>query len=201
MYSSSHIQPDPTVSPVRFVLRSGVHVGVRPLAPNDVEPLGAYFDGLSEQTRRLFGPHPLDTATARNLCATIDLNDALRLVATVESEGNERIVAYLILKLSVSLDERRRYESHQIILDPTADATLAPSVADDYQNRGLGSPLMTHAIAAARWLGRRRLVLMGGTQANNQRAIHFYRKHGFRIIARFEHPPGSWNHDMMLEVM
>ena len=37
----------------------------------------------------------------------------------------------------------------------------------------------------ARRLGCRRLILLGGVYASNQRAIHFYKKHGFRVVGSF----------------
>jgi ribosomal protein S18 acetylase RimI-like enzyme len=72
-------------------------------------------------------------------------------------------------------------------------------VSDEFQNRGLGSLMMKHVIAVARRLGRRRMILSGGTQATNARAIHFYQKHGFRKVGEFE-TPGMNNFDMVLEL-
>ena len=55
-------------------------------------------------------------------------------------------------------------------------------------------------LQVAREHGRRRLVLLGGTQATNERAMHFYRKLGFRTVGTFEHPRGAQNYDMLLEL-
>jgi hypothetical protein len=44
------------------------------------------------------------------------------------------------------------------------------------------------------------MLLLGGTQASNQRAMHFYAKHHFRTIGSFEEPVGVLNYDMLLEL-
>jgi diamine N-acetyltransferase len=165
-----------------FQLASSVQVMVRPLLRSDGAALGAYFLGLSEETRRRFGPHPLDQATADNLCTTINVAEALRLVAVALGPAPQEIIAYFILLLDVTEDERARYSQSGIALHSQTDCTVAPSVADRYQNSGLGSRCFEHLIELARRLGRQRMLLLGGTQASNQRAIHFYAKHHFQTI-------------------
>ena len=73
-------------------------------------------------------------------------------------------------------------------------------MGDDYQDRGLGSLMIRHLIAITRRLGRRYIVLMSGTHETNPRAIHFYKKHGFKVIGTFENPPGFENYDMFIEL-
>jgi GNAT superfamily N-acetyltransferase len=73
-------------------------------------------------------------------------------------------------------------------------------VADAFQNQGVGSLLMARLIQIARRLGCKRMVLLGGTQAANHRAVHFYQKHGFRTVGTFEWPAGCDNYDMLLEL-
>jgi GNAT superfamily N-acetyltransferase len=170
---------------------------------SDAQTLGQYFLGLSGEARRFFGPHPLDQATADLLCAQIDYTDTIRMLATAGTgaEGAaEQVVAYFILQLGVTGDERDRYHGVGISLDPQTDCTVAPSVADAFQSQDVGSLLMAHLIQIARRLGRKRMVLLGGTQAANHRAIHFYHKHGFRTIGTFEWPAGCNNYDMLLEL-
>lgn len=180
-------------------LPSGDTVHFRTLAAADAPALGRYFADLSGDTRQRFGPHPLDQATADQLCATIDPSRALRLVATTQADPPV-IIAYFILLLGVTDGERDRYEQAGLRLDPHRTATLAPSVADAYQNQRLGSPLLQHTIDVARRLGRTRLILLGGTQATNERAVHFYHKHGFHTVQAFEYPAGCLNYDMLLDL-
>lgn len=175
-------------------------ITLRSLESGDVDIFGDYLLGLSERTRSRFRPHPLDRATAEALCANIDYSETIRLVATSGSGQQEEIIAYFVLLLGVREAEVERYQRADIRLDPASDCTLAPSVGDGYQDRGLGSLMMRHLIAVARRLGRRNMVLMSGTHETNPRAIHFYKKHGFKVIGTFENPPGFENYDMYLQL-
>jgi GNAT superfamily N-acetyltransferase len=179
-------------------LRTGQQATLRPLQPDDAVRLGAYSAGLSAETRARWGLHPVDQAAADALCATLDPADILRMVATVAHEGEERIIAYFLLKHGVLDRDRQRYESLGIPLDMATDSTLAPSVADDYQNQGVGTLMMRHVLRAAALLGRRRVVLWGGVQATNARAIHFYTKSGFVKVGEFYTDKN--NHDMILNL-
>src|SRR5262249_19237875 len=140
---------------------------------------------LSAETRSRYKPHRFDQQTVDAICATLDHRDILRLVATVPGAGGERIIAYMLLKLGVWEEDRRRYQALGISLDPDRDGTFAPSVADDYQNQGLGSQMLRHILHLAPKLGRRRLVLWYGVQATNDRAVHFYSRSGFRKVGEF----------------
>ena len=95
---------------------------------------------------------------------------ARRPKARPRHNGDERIIAYMLLKLGVLDSDRQRFAQLGIPLNPDTDSTLAPSVADDYQNQGVGSILLKHLLQAARHLGRRRVVLWGGVQATSSLA-------------------------------
>jgi diamine N-acetyltransferase len=179
-------------------LPSGEQIVIRPLRPDDAVRLGEYFAALSAPTRARYGPHPFDQATADAICAGLDPTTLLRLVATVPREGGERIIAYMLLKLGVLEQDQRRYAERGVPLDPATDCTLAPSVADDYQNRGVGSVMMARLLRSARQMGRRRVVLWLGVQATNDRAVHFYTKCGFRKVGEFFTDKN--NFDMILDL-
>jgi GNAT superfamily N-acetyltransferase len=183
-----------TLAASTFRNKNGFIFNLKPLAAEDGAALGRYFEGLSAETRGRFGPHPLDTATASLLCQNLNPQEILRFVAWHQAE----IVAYAILEWRSNPPEMERYQAQGIALDPALDCTVAPSVADAYQNQGLGTPMLQALIQTARQQGRRYMVLMGGTQASNARAIHFYEKLGFQHLIRFEYPPSFWNHDMWL---
>ena len=194
----AEIRAEPLRAARSVELPGGATALFRPLLGSDSRTLGAYFAALSPETRSLFGPHPFDQATADQLCAAAGDGDTLRMVAL--SANGEQIIAYFILMLLVTEYELERYARLGIALDTVDDCTVAPSVADARQNTGLGSPLFGHVIDLARRLGRRRMVLLGGTMARNERAIHFYQKHGFRTVGPFEYPAGALNYDMLLEL-
>jgi GNAT superfamily N-acetyltransferase len=198
--SPSELKINPALVALPILLPSGSTALFRPLAAADGLILGKYFGGLSPETRFRFGPHAFDQATADYLCASIDLADTIRMIAVSDSNGEEMVLAYFILVLGVSDAERDRYAAVNILLDAQSDCTFAPSVADAFQNQGVGKPLIQHVVEIARALGRERMVLMGGTQATNSRAIHYYQKAGFRTIATFDDPPGFLNYDMVLDL-
>jgi GNAT superfamily N-acetyltransferase len=180
-------------------LRSGEQITMRPLRPGDAARFGAYLGGLSEQTRARYGPHPFDQATADAICAVLDPADILRMVATIPRDGGEqRIISYVLLKRGVLEWDRERYEALGIPLDPATDGTLAPSVADDYQDQGVGSTMMGHVLNVARALGMKRIVLWLGVQATNERAVHFYAKSGFQKVGEFYTDKN--NYDMILDL-
>ena len=192
------IDPHPERITIRQPLPSGETVCLRPLTTRDGFILGEYFLGLSETTRALYAPHAFDQATADQICAAINSAEILRMLVTSEREGQERVIAYFILLFGVRDAERQRYQKLGITLDPSTDCLLAPSVADDYQNMGLGSVLMNHLQHVLRRCGRKRIVLWGGTLESNKRAIHFYRKSGFRKVGEFM--TGVNNYDMIVDL-
>lgn len=195
----AQIQLDPMSIAVSAQLPSGEPVLLRPLLTTDGERLGAYFEALSPATRGHFGPHPLDRSTAAALCTAIDCGRELRWVAVKEGADTE-LIAYFILMWSVTVYETARYADRGIALSSDLDCTFAPSVADRYQNVGLGGQMLVPLLAIARRLGRRHMVLLGGTHADNARAIAFYRRHGFQKVGTFEDPPGVLNADMWLAI-
>jgi GNAT superfamily N-acetyltransferase len=189
--------PNPYQSTVYF---DDAAVEFRTVRATDVQILGDYFQNLSAETKRRYGPHPFDRETAKQLCESTDPADTLRMVAILGSGAKQRVIAYFILILGIRLDDVARYEKLDMPLQPKTDCTLAPSVADDFQAKGLGSTLMERLIENAKTLGRTRMVLWGGTQATNDRAIHFYHKHGFRTVGEFQEPLGFNNYDMILDL-
>ncbi len=206
MESGDRVEAEPTFESLRrtpltlaryVALASGERAVLRPLLATDRELLATYFAELSPETRSRFGPHAFDRATADQLCSTIDPAKILRVVAVVPASDIERIVAYFILMFSVTSHEDARFAERGIALDGDLDCTLAPSVADTHQNSGLGSLVMSYLFWLATSLGRRSMVLLGGTQATNARAVHFYRKHGFSEVGSFEAPRGVGNLDMV----
>jgi ribosomal protein S18 acetylase RimI-like enzyme len=201
--SFAQIQADPLCIAARLQAPDGTSVLFRPLTPADAAILGPYFCGLSADTISRYGPHPFDQATADSLCAAVNYQETIRFIA-VEGKGQaERVIAYFILQPGIPVDEVTRYARAGITLDPRAGCLIAPSVADAYQSRGLGTPLMRHAFAVARRLGFSKMVLMGGVYLTNERAVHYYRKLGFRDIGvTFENPPNSGriSYDMHLDL-
>lgn len=190
------IHRDPSIVSETATLESGEEIHIRPVRRGDVEILARYFLQLSEQTRNLFAPHPLDYPTAERICLDIDYAATLRMIATLTRDGREEVIAYFLLVLGVAKGDYNRYLRHQIAPDPASTCMLAPCVADAYQDRHVGSTVMRHVVAVAQRLGRTSMILMGGVLKSNPRAIHFYQKHAFRIVGEFRIDRDSF--DMLL---
>ena len=193
------IDRDPWSAAASVQLRSEEEAVFRPLEAGDAEALGDFFVGLSEATLALYAPHPFDRATAQELCGNIRNTETTRMIATVGEGGAERIIAYFILVWSALPGELTRYADVGIDLASREGCTLAPCVADAYQDQGVGSVLMAHVIPLARRLGFKSIVLFGGTREANVRAIHFYEKHGFRKVGEFIGESVN-NYDMILDL-
>lgn len=182
-----------------LVLRSGVGATLRCLRDDDAELLGAYFATLSPRTRDFYGPHRFDQETADRLCReTRTDTEVVRLVVTVPDGDGALIIAYFIVGFRMQDADAKRYAARGTPLEDRTDAYLAPSVADGYQDTGVGSAVMVHLVPWLRGLGRRRLMLLGGVRQSNARAIAFYRKWGFRTVGEFH--TRQANYDMIAPI-
>jgi GNAT superfamily N-acetyltransferase len=184
----------------RIKLKSGRQATLRPLEAGDAPALGRYFLNLGETTRLFYGPHDFDQATADRLCASAGERDTIvRMVATVSDDRGESIIAYLLLSLGVSGGDYDRYAALGMPLDHQTDCSVGPSVADEYQNQGVGTAIFEQLFASLRSMGYRRMILMGGVRAPNSRGRHFYGKVGFRTVGEFR-TPGFDNYDMIKQL-
>lgn len=157
---------------------------LRLLQQTDSDKLSDYFSQLSAATRQYFAPHPFDQATVASICATLNPAEIVRLVVT--DANDERILAYTLLLNGTVPSDTRRLEALGIDLDPSTDCSLAPSIADAYQSQGVGKFIMEKALSIAQATGKQRIILWGGVQAANQRAVNYYQKYGFVTINEFE---------------
>lgn len=194
------IDRNPAMASTTIVLHTGEEALLRPLRKDDGPMLGAYFLGLSAETKRVYGPHSFDQQTADRLCAELDSADHLRMLAIVERDGQEQIIAYFIVYFGIYASDEKRYFERDMPLDRTRDCELAPSVADGYQSSGVGSLVMGHLVPLLQRLGRQRLVLVGGVRAENLRAIHFYEKFGFCKVGEFKSRGDIDNFDMIADL-
>jgi len=170
-----------------ITLRDGRTATVRLLRPTDVEPFAAYLTGLSERTRGFYGPHAFDRATAEGLCAATEAERTRRYVAVLEDGTPEaQIIGYIILTRNLSPGDVARYASHGPTLDVERCAAFAPSVADAFQEQGIGTQMGQHVLAYARDWGLRQVILMGGVQSRNVRGRRMYERLGFRKVGEFE---------------
>ena len=151
----------------------------RPLQHTDVSSLQQFLENLSEVTRR-FATYPsYDLQCAQQFCDDIDHYEILRMIATV---GNNQIIA--VFEFNVDLEEFdiHRYRKYGVELNDETDIQFAPCIADEYQNRNLGSRLLHLMIDLAKQLGKKRMILWAGVLTDNQQAIRFYEKNHFHVF-------------------
>lgn len=173
--------------------QGGTEYIFRKLEKADAGLLTTYFLNLSKETQSRFGPHPLTAEHAEKLC-DLEQDSADRFILLTDSQ--DEIIGYFIVEYGDAPDESKRYQAQGIDLEPNLDPIFAPSMADACQNKGLASRVMPLIIDAAKEKGVRSLVLMGGTQETNHRAIAFYEKFGFERHGGFQ--TDMYNHDMRL---
>lgn len=168
---------------------------LRPLEGGDVELLARFLEGLSPITRAFSTFDSYDGAAAQALCDAINRYDKLRFV--VENVAGQ-IVGLFEFSFGIPEGDVQRYQRYGMALDERVDCRFGPTLADDYQNRGLGSALFADLVDVARRFGKQRMVLWGGVFAANTRAIRFYEKLGFVRAGSFVGANGQEVIDMVL---
>jgi diamine N-acetyltransferase len=178
--------------PISRQLINGETIEIRLLQNTDNQLLNNYFEALSAETLNRFQPHSLDKSTIEQICQN-PTEGYCRLVAF--SPAQAQIIAYFLVFWGVLPKDQARYEALGIALKPDTDCTFAPSVADNYQNQKLGSLLMPILLKICHLADYQRIILWGGVQAENPRALRFYQKFGFTTIGSFQNK-NSHNWDM-----
>ncbi|MEO8406618.1 MAG: GNAT family N-acetyltransferase [Chitinophagaceae bacterium] len=167
---------------------------IRLLKQEDAGNLFNYLtDGLSPQSKAWYAPHSFGWETVNFICNNLP-GDSDRYVA-IDEEG--AIIAYMIIKKGMIDYDRTRLLMKNIYFDQHAICTFAPSVADAWQNSGLGSQL--YDIIEKDLLETKpykHIILWGGVNTDNPRAFHFYTKKGFTKLGSFWYD-GKENEDMV----
>jgi diamine N-acetyltransferase len=177
-----------------IVLNDNRVVAMRLLQQGDANTLYHYLTGLSAESRSRFGPHSFDRDTVNHICNNLT-DDVQRFVSIADN----CIVAYMLVRKGMIEGDAERYAQHNIFFDAETTVTYAPSVADDFQNTGLGSTMFAVILQQIKLQGNHAIILWGGVQATNARAVHFYTKHGFEPKGNFWFD-GKDNIDMLLNV-
>lgn len=190
-------QPD--LATYALSLSSGQSVVYRPLLPTDVDRLTEFLESLSPQTRYFWEMPSYDRSKAQELCDAINRYDKFRMVALGEGASHNDILATFDFAFSAE-PELKRLREVGIVLPEAHTCRFGPCIRDSYQNRGLGSALMPSTLEIARRFGMHHIVLWGGVLQENLVAVHFYQKHGFRIVGEFKESQGIDCYDMLLDL-
>lgn len=166
----------------------------RKLTANDFDALLHYLHQLGDATRQRFGPHAFNSE-ALNSFYNFDTGFTGYIAEECHSQG---IIAYAIIKTGLLQHDKDRLLAYQYpIMHPNC-CTFAPSVADQWQGRGIGKLLFNYILKNLEAAGIKQVILWGGVQASNEKAVTFYKKLGFITLGVFEYN-GS-NLDMLLEI-
>lgn len=182
----------------QLTIKNSQQVEVAPLKYQDVFDLASFFGKLSSETRRLSTFKSYDTSMARELVNAVDKYDKLRFVARLS--GSKEIIGLFEFSFDIPNSDMKRFLECGVELNTNTDCRYGLTVANDFQNQGLGSAAFPHMVGVAKQFGQKRMILFGGTLFDNQRAIHFYLKHGFKRVGEFINSDGKKCVDMVLEL-
>jgi len=167
---------------------------IRKLTLDDLDSLLEYLGNLSESSRKRFGPHAFDQSTLWNIFS--DQTHNIGFIAVEVS--SQKIIAYAIIRLGFLDHDSDRLQSYGLLLDRETDCTFAPSVADEWQGRGIGKRMFGYILEEMKTNGIRRIILWGGVQSNNALAVNYYKRLGFQTLGQFEY--SGWNYDMVFSI-
>jgi len=170
-------------------------VSLRRLCAGDTDNLCNYLQGLGSVTKSRFGPHGFDKQSILDFYK--HQNEHLGYIGIDVLSG--RIIAYSVLKIGYIQNDSFRLQSYSLVPDHHNDCTFAPSLADLWQSYGVGNALFRYLLSDLQSKGIKRIILWGGVQSDNVKAISFYLKNGFKLLGRFEY--NGWNDDMILDIL
>lgn len=165
-----------------------------PFRIEHIDKLIFYFENLSQESKKRFGPHPF---TKESIGQLFGNSEKYKLYVAINNSDNS-IIAYTIIQSGWVEFDAARLKSYG--LSPiNGDFTLAPSVTDLWQSRGVGGNFLKYVLNELRSGSKsKRIFLWGGVQCENYKALGMYKKFGFTLLGEFEHNGG--NFDMVLEL-
>lgn len=181
-------------------LKDKTKVLFRPLLPSDVNALAIFLENLSVQTRERSSFESYDFNCATELCDAINKYDKLRFVCEADSGSDiSRIVGLLELSFGIPESDVKRFADEGISLNEDSDVRFGPTLADDFQGRGLGTKAFNEVVEIVRNFGKKRILLWGGVLELNFPAVKYYEKLGFKKAATFI-KDGKNHFDMILAI-
>ena len=181
---------------MKVQVRDGRTAAIRLLKKSDKDPLYHYFQNLSPESRSRFGPHPFDQQTINRICEETDTSIHRYIAA---DESTSVIVAYMLIQQGMIEADQQRYAQRNQFFNYDTTVTYAPSVADAWQSSGLGTAMIDMIENELKNRGISHIVLWGGVQATNLKAVNFYKKKGYQYITSFWYDNKD-NHDMIKEL-
>lgn len=160
----------------------------------DAEVLFSYLNNLGSETRKRFNPHGFD----RDSLLTILQNGVDYPAYAVLDDETGLMVAYSVVRKGFPEHDKPRLASYGLFFEDKRDCVFAPSVADEWQGKGMGTAMFGFVVNDLKAAGFNRILLWGGVQRDNKRAVRFYLRNGFRILGEFENE--GPNYDMIFRI-
>ncbi len=178
---------------MNFIAKNHKEIVFRKLIKSDFKSLAHYLQNLSEESKSRFGPHLYDLEAV-----TTFYKENLNIGIVGIETNNKNIVAYSIIKQGFILADSERYKTYKLPLSMLTDFTYAPSVADNWQSLGLGDAMFKYMKNIIQTTDCKRIILWGGVQKTNEKAVNYYQKNGFITHGQFNNGNDNW--DMALNI-
>lgn len=152
-----------------------------------------YLHTLTTATARRFQPHSYHKEDLFHFYH----NPSHEAYVAVDP-SNELIIAYTVLKKGCVDHDYPRLQQYGVPILKDDAFTIAPSVTDEWQSSGVGQLLLNYVIEDMKSRNVKQLILWGGVQIDNTKALRFYHKNGFSSLGHFEY--NGLNEDMLLQL-
>jgi RimJ/RimL family protein N-acetyltransferase len=192
------IEKDPSILTYEILLKNNEIAILRPLEKTDIEILTKFLENLSKKTRKNYTLDSYDKNTAQEFCNAINRYDKLRFLL-IEKTTND-CIGIFEYSLDIPESDETRFANYNIQLNSETDCRMGPCLSDLYQNSGIGSMVFPYLIKIAKNLGQQRMILWGGVFSDNERAISFYEKNGFKRLGSFTNQDNKASLDMIIEI-
>jgi GNAT superfamily N-acetyltransferase len=164
---------------------------LRRYTDDDFEHLLTYLHQLGPHTAKRFQPHPFHKDEVIRFH-----NDPEHEAWISVDTATNKIIAYTVLKKGYVHHDYPRLMQYGVAISYDHCYTIAPSVTDEWQSTGVGQLLFDYILTEIKNRDAKQLILWGGVQIDNIKALRFYHKNGFRSLGHFQH--NGLNEDMLL---
>ncbi|MEJ8843554.1 GNAT family N-acetyltransferase [Lacibacter sp. H375] len=164
---------------------------LKQLTGDDLDQLLTYLNQLSPATVKRFQPHSFHKEDV-----VIFYNNQEHEAWIAFDPASETIIAYTVLKKGYLHHDYPRLQQYGVEISYDHCYTIAPSVTDEWQSTGVGQLLFNYVIDEMKNRKVKQLILWGGVQTDNFKAVRFYQKNGFRSLGHFQY--NGLNEDMLL---
>lgn len=176
---------------MKALTKQNKQVELRRFTKDDMEHLLTYLHHLTRATAKRLQPHPYHKDDVITFHA---LPEHEAWIAV--DEATNKIVAYTVLKKGYLHHDYPRLQQYGVDIFYDDCYTIAPSVTDEWQSEGVGQLLFNYVLDELKNREVKQLLLWGGVQTDNIKAVRFYQKNGFRSLGHFQY--NGLNEDMIL---